>query len=251
MLQVSGLALCILMIKQRGLLVLSFACCPKVQTSDMHHLERMMAAWESQQHLKIPACQLRKLDVSGCAGLDDSGIIALVKANRRTLQHLNLNSCVSTSRPSFAAVAHCTELQSLNVSMCRGFQNEDLRQIALGCPKLKTLQLHGCVHIDDAGLIVFAPLATKLKRLSIEFCYNVTDVGVQALVEHCPRLVSLNVKACNQLTVATFETLARQPRTAKTAWKALYIGACADMDTTAAYCAIVKAKFPRCRVHWV
>lgn len=249
--QVSGLALCILMIKQRGLQALSFACCPKVQASDMQHLERVMAAWESQQHVQPPACQLRSLNLSGCAGIDDSGIIALVKSNRRTLHDLNLGSCLSASRAAFAAVAQCAELRSFNVSMCRGFRNEDLRLVAAGCRNLKALKLHGCVHIDDAGLSSFAPLASQLKRLSIEFCYNVTDVGVQALVAHCPRLVNLNVKACNQLTAATFEALASRPRTDKHSWKAFYIGACADMETTAAYCAIVKDKFPRCRVHWV
>lgn len=239
------------MIKQRGLKKLSFAHCPKVQSADMHYLDQVTVAWKQHRHLPYPTCQLVSMNLSACAGIDDSAIASLLRANRRTLQHLNMSSTVLATSKAFAAVARCHELRSLSVSMCRGLRNADLRAIAVGCRQLKALNLQGCVMIDDFGLAALAQIELQLRLLSIEFCYNVTDIGVQMLVEHCQHLVDLNVKACNQLTIAAFKSIANHPRPEDSNWQALYIGACADMETTAAYCAVVKEKFPRCRVHWV
>lgn len=206
----------------------------------------------SKGHKPVPTvCSLIALDLSGCAGLDDAAIVTLVGSNRATLRELNISSLVSASSPAFAAVAQCSELRWLDLSLCRGLQNADLERVAAGCHRLQTLLLQGCVCIDDAGLRAFAPLASSLVRLTVEFCYNITDVGFQALVEHCPRLVNLNVTACNQLTAAAFEALARHERPEEHRWRIIYIGAVADLETTAEYCAIIKRSFPRCCVHWV
>ncbi|KAG7387698.1 hypothetical protein PHYPSEUDO_013825 [Phytophthora pseudosyringae] len=242
-LKVSGPAIRFLVRTQRNLRSFSFARCPKVQGADFYHFEQLAQA---QRTLSI-CCELSTLDLSGCAGLDDRGVAALVTTNRFTLQSLNLGALPTLGSAAFAAIARCTELESLDLSLCRTLQNNDLVAITTGCTHLSTLLLQGCVALDDTGLQAMAPLATNLQRLSLEFCYHITDEGFSAVVSCCPQLLHLNIKACNQLTIAAFRALARRTAPLET----LYVGACADMETTALYFSIVKHKFPRCRIHWV
>jgi hypothetical protein len=227
---------------QRNLQSLSFARCPKIQGGDFYNLAQM-----AQAKSAVPICGLATLDLSGCAGLDDRGVAALVTVNRFALRSLILGALQTLGNATFAALARCPELESLNLSLCRTLQNDDLAAIASGCTRLSTLLLQGCVALNDTGLQAMASRAMRLQRLSLEFCYNTTDVGFAAVVSRCPNLLHLNVKACNQLTAAAFRALARR----KVPLETLYIGACADMETTAVYFSIVKHAFPRCRIHWV
>ncbi|GMF27979.1 unnamed protein product [Phytophthora lilii] len=227
---------------QHNLRSLSFARCPKVQGADFYPFAQM-AYTKSAMNI----CKLTTLELSGCAGLDDLGAAALVARNRYSLRSLDLGALPTLGSSTFAAIAKCSELESLNLSLCRILQNNDLTAIVSGCTQLSTLLLQGCVAIDDAGLKAMAPRATSLQRLSLEFCYNITDEGFAAVISRCQRLLHLNIKACNQLTIAAFRELVRR----KAPLETLYIGACADMETTAAYFSIVKHKFPRCRIHWV
>lgn len=227
---------------QRNLRALSLARCPKMQGADFYNLAQI-----AQAKSTMPSCELATLDLSGCAGLDDHGVGALVTLNRYSLRSLNLGALQTLGSATFTAIPRCTELESLNLSLCRTLQNNDLVDIVSGCTQLSTLLLQGCVALDDVGLKAMAPRATNLHCLSLEFCYNITDEGFAAVVSRCQRMLHLNVKACNQLTVAAFRALTRR----KAPLETLHIGACADMETTAAYFSIVKHKFPRCRIHWV
>ncbi|ETI51914.1 hypothetical protein F441_04824 [Phytophthora nicotianae CJ01A1] len=238
-LKISGPAIRFLMRMQRNLQSFSFARCPKVQGTDFYNLVEMTQNKSS--------CEIVTLDLSGCAGLDDRGVAALITTNRYTLRSLNLGALQSLGSSTFSAITRCTKLESLNLSLCRTLQNRHLMTIASGCTQLSTLLLQGCVALEDTGLKALAAKATNLQRLSLEFCYNITNEGFVAVVSRCQQLLHLNIKACNQLTVAAFRTLTRR----KVPLETLYIGACADMETTAAYCSIVKLKFPRCRIHWV
>ncbi|OWZ07138.1 hypothetical protein PHMEG_00020514 [Phytophthora megakarya] len=240
-LKISGPAIRLLISMQTNLRSLSFARCPKIQGADFSNLVQ-----STQTKSVIPTCELMTLDLSGCAGLDDCGVAALVTTNRFTLLSLNLGALQTLGSSTFSAIARCAELESLNLSLCRPLQNKDLVGIVTGCTQLSTLLLQGCVALDDEGFKAMAPRALNLQRLSVEFCYNITDEGLSAVVSRCPQLLHLNVKACNQLTTTSFHTLAR-----KALLETLYIGACADMETTATYFAIIKQKFPRCRIHWV
>ncbi|KAG7395874.1 hypothetical protein PHYBOEH_003078 [Phytophthora boehmeriae] len=241
-LKVSGPALRFLMRVQRNIRSLSFARCPKVQGADFYSLTQA-----APTNAAISNCGLASLDLSGCASLDDRGVAALIAANRYVLRFLNLGALQTLGCATFIEISRCTELRSLNLSLCRTLENTDVVKITSECTKLSTLLLQGCVALDDAGLQVMALRAMNVQRLSLEFCYKITDAGIAAVAMHCSNLLDLNVKACNQLTSQAFHALARR----KTPLQMLYIGACADMDTTATYCSIVKRKFPRCRIHWV
>ncbi|KAF4317618.1 hypothetical protein BBO99_00005601 [Phytophthora kernoviae] len=241
-LKVSGPSLRFLMRVQRNIRSLSFARCPKVQGADFYSLTQT-----AQTKAIMSNCALTSLDLSGCAALDDRGVAVLVATNRHTLRFLNLGALQTLGCATFAEISRCAKLQSLNLSLCRTLANNDVVAIASGCTKLSTLLLQGCVALDDAGLQAMAHRAMNLQRLSLEFCYNITDAGLTTVALHCPKLLHLNIKACNQLTVQTFRALVRRKNPLET----LYIGACADMDTTATYFSIVKRKFPRCRIHWV
>jgi hypothetical protein len=184
----------------------------------------------------------------GCAALDDASIVVLSTLNQSSLTALNISSVPHLTSHTFRAVARCARLQALDLSMCRSITNDDLVEITAGCRQLQTLYLQGCVNIDDTGLAAIAKYCVLLERLSVEFCYNVTDVGFSMIISHCQRLEHLNVKACNQLTAMAFKNLVRDKK-ALYPLKTLDLGACAGNTTTYGYAAIVKQKFPRCKIH--
>lgn len=236
--QVSGLALRFLLKLQPNLRTLSFASCPKVQGTDFYALDSRTG----------PSCRLTELDMRGCASLDDASVVAIVTHNQSTLQKLSACALTGITAAAFRAIAACTQLRVLDLSMCRSLTDSDVAALASGCLQLYTLLLQGCVNITDAGLAAIAQRLTQLEHLSLEFCYNVTDAGFSQIVSQCQRLTRLNVKACNQLTTAAFRNLVRDKETAHPL-KVLDLGACAGQLTTIAYAAIVKQKFPRCVVH--
>lgn len=233
------MALRLLLKLQPNLRSLSFANCPKVHGADFSPLDIKRSR---------PTCYLSQIDMQGCAALHDGSIVALLSCSRTTLETLGLGALQHITSSTFQAIAQCSNLRVLDLSMCRSLTNGDLAALSIGCQELRSLQLQGCVNIGDAGLAALAQHSAKLERLSLEFCFNVTDAGFSAVVSHCQELKYLNVKACNQLTVVAFQNLVRYKKLTHPL-KTLELGACAGQLTTTAYATIVKQKFPRCVVY--
>lgn len=240
-LKVSGLGLGVLLQSQATLTALSFANCPKVRGAEFQRLSIRQSAPRAQR--------LQALSMSGCAALADESVAMLIAQNAPSLQQLELAALAELTPATFACIARCPELKRLDLSLCRSLSSADLAGILRGCKQLRSLSLQGCVALDDQALHAIAEHGNQIETLSLEFCYAITDVGVSEIASHCSRLAELNVKACNQLTAKAFQSLAR--RTQESALlRTLDIGACANMETVAAFSAIVAQRFPRCRVSW-
>ncbi|KAF1321908.1 hypothetical protein FI667_g11613, partial [Globisporangium splendens] len=119
-LKISGHALRFLLRQQTNLHTLSFSSCPKVQGSDFHTLEAQ----------GVPHCRLAKLNMRGCAALDDASIVALSTLNRSSLMALNISSVPHLTSHTFRAITRCTQLRVLDLSMCHSITNDDLAEIA-------------------------------------------------------------------------------------------------------------------------
>lgn len=237
-LKVSGLGLGLLLQSQSALTALSFANCPKVRGAEFQRLSHPPTV----QRLEV-------LSMSGCAALADESVAMLISQNAQSLRELQLAALPELTPATLACIARCPELKTLDLSMCRSLSSADLAVILRGCKQLQTLSLQGCVALDDLALHAIAQHGTQVEKLSLEFCYAITDDGVSKIASHCLKLAELNVKACNQLTTKAFRSLARRSPAAALL-RRLDIGACANMETVAAFSAIVSERFPRCRVCW-
>ena len=131
----------------------------------------------------VAACHgLLDLDVSGCPGLSDVGMIVLG--------------------------ASCTRLRRLNVANCAGLSGRALA--ALHCPDLEALDAAGLPLADDALDDVLAG-APRLRVLGLRGCDGLTDDALSAIADRCPNLVELDVSACgfSELPVDIGDRLAK------------------------------------------
>lgn len=81
--------------------------------------------------------RVERLTLTGCKGLTDSGLIALVQNNSHLLA-LDISLDHQITEASINAIAeHCRRLQGLNVSNCTKISNESLINLAHSCRYIK------------------------------------------------------------------------------------------------------------------
>lgn len=81
--------------------------------------------------------RVERLTLTGCKGLTDSGLIALVQNNSHLLA-LDISLDVQITEASVNAIAdNCRRLQGLNVSSCTKISNESLIKLAQNCKFIK------------------------------------------------------------------------------------------------------------------
>ena len=97
---------------------------------------------------------------------------------------------------------HCTGLQSLSLSWCRGITDSGLIAISEHCPNLKSLEFYNCHQITDASIISISTHCTGLKLLNLG-CLQITDASIISISIHCTGLQSLNLADCDQITDAS------------------------------------------------
>ncbi|OQR89333.1 sporangia induced hypothetical protein, partial [Thraustotheca clavata] len=217
--------------QQQQLKELSVANCPKVR-------DIFLAAFRMDS-------QLKTLVLNGCASVTDMQLgmsslgclSAYFKFHGQNLLDLDLTGLTNLTSDTFKMISLCLNLQSLNLSMCRNLNNEDIATITTGCTALQKVSFQGCVLLNDAALHSLAGSCNNLRDVSLVFCYNITDVGFCALIHGCPKLTHLNVKACNLLTELSFVALAQRKGVN---FIKLVIGACARLIETASYAHIIK-----------
>jgi len=81
--------------------------------------------------------RVERLTLTGCKGLTDSGLIALVSNNHHLLA-LDISLDDQITEASINAIAeHCRRLQGLNISGCIRVSNESLVKLAQSCRYIK------------------------------------------------------------------------------------------------------------------
>jgi Leucine Rich repeat len=158
---------------------------------------------------------LTSLDLSGCVGITDEGVIALAHGCPNLLS-VNLTGCYDIVTTSISDLALCSKLESANFSewnvtdsdilapanMCPKVKSPDLANcdirnagisaLALSCPKLSSINLAGCWRICDEDLVVIANGLRNILCILLEGC-DITDEGVTALAKGCPLLTTINL----------------------------------------------------------
>ncbi|GMH45149.1 hypothetical protein BSKO_13106 [Bryopsis sp. KO-2023] len=123
---------------------------------------------------------LRRLDISGCRGVTDKGMMSL-RNLRGSLSNLCVCACTELSNKGLGWISRLHELRSLNISICPDIDDRGLQRLS-GLRNLTELDMKFCWRVGDDGMSAVAQLIS-LKRLTITGCHNITKEGM-ACVGH-------------------------------------------------------------------
>lgn len=128
---------------------------------------------------------------------------------RPYLIHLNLRGCLKVTEPTFVSISECRNLQDLNLSECKGLNDEHMKVVAKGCKILLYLNISRTA-ITDASLRTISKYCANLQFLSMASCRKYTDKGLQYLSsgKNSKKLEYLDLSGCLQVTPEGFQNLA-------------------------------------------
>ncbi|MQM17773.1 hypothetical protein Taro_050750 [Colocasia esculenta] len=179
----------------------------------------------------------RRIAVVGMGSITDGGFISLLASMecRSDVQSVDLSGCTGITDWSVAALVSASggALRRLTLEGCEGVTDRSLRMIGRLCPALVELDLSGCRRITDggvAGLLASGghPVAggggdagdgdsgssskerkSRLEVLSLEGCGGISDESLSSLEEMVVRgsLAGLNLKHCGGLTRAGIDSV--------------------------------------------
>jgi hypothetical protein len=139
------------------------------------------------------------LDLTGCDGVTDKGLGALVAGCSPLLARLVVRGCYEVTDKALAAGGAFPQLSWLDLSLCRRVTDAGVAALASGrAPLLAHLELAGCREITDGGVAALATGGVPLlAHLDLSGCDGVTDAGVTALASGgAPLLARLILTWC-------------------------------------------------------
>jgi F-box and leucine-rich repeat protein GRR1 len=172
--------------------------------------------------------ELQGLDLTGCIGVTDAGILELTNG-LRSLQWLRLNAIPGLTDASISAIAKsCPRLTELEISHLPLLTAVSVRDLWTYLRQLKCLKLESCplltdrafpsmLHTAEESISAEKPLpslpelesllplhlthtAEDLRELDLQYCPNVTDDVVGGIVAHAPKLQTWMLSGCTGLT---------------------------------------------------
>lgn len=164
---------------------------------------------ESLKHISVGLRNLRKINLSFCISVTDTGMKSL--ARLPALNHLNVTSCDNVSDIGIGYLAESAhKLKELDVSFCANITDASLRHIATGIQSLNSLAMTTCTITDD-GLIRISKTLTHLETLNISQCVAITDSGILSLCENMTNLIFLDVYGCTKLSPFAIQSVRKSP----------------------------------------
>lgn len=125
---------------------------------------------------------LRKVDLSGTNICDDG--VALLAANARELEWLNLSKCARLTDTAIQAVAcNSFQLQVLLLSHTRGLTDQALLALANAQLPLTLLDLCGNTKLTDSALVTLCSACPGIRELRLKGCDR---LSIRA-IKHCNR----------------------------------------------------------------
>ncbi|XP_076355094.1 S-phase kinase-associated protein 2-like isoform X1 [Tachypleus tridentatus] len=152
--------------------------------------------------LKRHSCQrcskLQYLDLSMVTvpveGLNE--ILLVCKQLRKlSLEHCQVNS------DTFCHIGVNTNLEVLNMAMCKGVTSEGLQAIIFGCRRLASWNLAWTHLSSDCIWSLIHSLPNSITHLNLSGCREkLLNEDIAVLVQQCPRLHSLDISDATLLT---------------------------------------------------
>lgn len=153
----------------------------------------------------LPCTQLEMLDLSGCLGDIETGLIALLSKAGKKLQHLLLHRCSQITTLTLRAISEgCPKLRTLNIGCCPGVSAESLDDLNTESSSITHLFAEE-MTIEQSDIKRNKLLFSRLEELSVRNSL-LTDSTLYALGKTAHSLKKLNISSCPQITVEGLET---------------------------------------------
>lgn len=144
---------------------------------------------------------LRRLNLSFCASITDSGLRCL--GRMAALEELNLRACDNVSDLGLGYLAEASiGLQNLDVSFCERLTDAALGHIAGGLFSLRRLEIRGCRRVSDEGLAKIAKTLLELDTLGLGQCSRISDRSLELVAAHMKQLMRIDLYGCGRITAA-------------------------------------------------
>ena len=165
---------------------------------------------ESLRHISVGLPNLRKINLSFCVSITDTGLKSLSRLT--SLGDLNLRSCDNISDIGIGFLAeNGFQLRALDISFCANIADSGMKHIASGIATLRSLSLTTC-SIGDEGLKRLSKALTDLEELNIGQCVAITDEGLLSLADHSFKLRSLDLYGCPKVTTNALALVRKLPK---------------------------------------
>ncbi|KAK4446814.1 SCF E3 ubiquitin ligase complex F-box protein grrA [Podospora aff. communis PSN243] len=151
--------------------------------------------------------RVERLTLTGCKGLTDTGLIALVRNNTHLLA-LDISLDVQITEASINAIAeNCRRLQGLNVSSCTKISNDSLINLAQNCRFIKRLKLNDCSQLMDEAVIAFAEHCPNILEIDLHQCRLIGNEPITRLLAKGQSLRELRLVGCERVDDTAFLSL--------------------------------------------
>ena len=110
--------------------------------------------------------QLNVFALFRCAGITDSGILAIARGCPG-LEMINVAYCKEITDDSLISLSKCSKLNTIESRGCPHITSSGLAEIATRCKQLTKLDIKKCYKIDDAGMIQLAHFSQNLKQVPV------------------------------------------------------------------------------------
>ncbi|MCE5318196.1 MAG: hypothetical protein LLG04_12655 [Parachlamydia sp.] len=139
-------------------------------------LQELSLANSRIDHLEplLSLSDLRVLDLSGCACLNDDSLATL--AELKNLEVLSLEKLAQLTDRGLSHLSTCPKLKYLDLSWNTGFSDASLKPLP---PSLKVLSLLRCSQLNDLKNLAHLP---QLKSLDLSHCSQLREEALQDLL---------------------------------------------------------------------
>ncbi|KAK3937705.1 SCF E3 ubiquitin ligase complex F-box protein grrA [Diplogelasinospora grovesii] len=151
--------------------------------------------------------RVERLTLTGCKGLTDTGLIALIQNNTH-LHALDISLDEQITEASMIAVAEtCRRLQGLNVSGCTKISSEAMIKLAQNCRYIKRLKLNDCSQLNDEAILAFAENCPNILEIDLHQCRLIGNEPVTALMAGGQSLREFRLANCELIDDSAFLSL--------------------------------------------
>lgn len=147
------------------------------------------------------------LKLCGVPGLNDGTLTQIVEKIGKQITELNISGIglnMITDSGLQAVASHCTNLESLHISLLREVTGFSLRPIFVDpkrASKIRVLSVNSKM-MDISMLDLMISSCPNLETLDLSGLSDVTDAMVMSLADHAPKLTQVSLKSCKLITDA-------------------------------------------------
>lgn len=147
-----------------------------------------------------------------CSNITDKGLDIFLASLSQSLKKLELSGCNKIS-DSGLWTSLVPRLESLTILDCINIADETVAAIAQMLPELRELYLQA-YHVTDTSMAYFGSSSSRerLQSLQLQHCWELGNQGVLNIAHGLPNLRRLSLSGCSKITDDAIEVIAEQLR---------------------------------------